>query len=247
MAMHAISLLPLTDDLYDCDVRQTWFADDATAGGSLIGLSNWWSRLVSLGPAYGYFVNADKTWLIVKAESLSTAERIFAGCGVNITVEGKRHLGAAIGSRSFVKQYIVEKVNYWVSCVRRLSQIARVQPHVAYSAFTHGLIGKWTYFLCTVPEISDLLKPLEAIAGEFIPAVTGRSVGELERKLFALPVRMGGLGLTDPSAVAGFEFNASVSVTSALITQIVQQQNNFNVTVQHSRHLFVSKSKTISV
>ena len=67
-----------------------------------------------------------------------------------------------------------------------------------------------------------LLKPLEAaIAGEFIPAVTGRSFCELERK-FAL-VQMGGLGLTDPSAVAGFEFNASVSVTSALITQIVQQ------------------------
>ena len=43
--------------------------------------------------------------------------------------------------------------------------------------------------LFTVPEISDLLKPLEAgIAVEFILAVTGRSVGELERKLFALPV-----------------------------------------------------------
>ena len=43
-----------------------WFADDAMAGGSLNDLRGWWSRLVALGPAYGYFVNAVKTWLIVK-------------------------------------------------------------------------------------------------------------------------------------------------------------------------------------
>jgi len=60
-----------------------------------------------------------------------------------------------------------------VSCVQKLSKIARVQPHVAYCAFTHGLIGKWTYFLCTIPDVSDLLELLEAtITGEFIPAIT---------------------------------------------------------------------------
>ena len=161
-------------------------------------------------------MKAAKTWLIVKAESLSTAEAVLAGCDVNITIEGRHHLGAAIGSRSFVVQYMHEKVNCWVSCVQQLSRIARVQPHVAYCAFTHGLIGKWTYFLCTVPGISDLLEPLGAtITSEFIPAITGRSVGELERKLFTLPMRLGELGLADPSAVAGFEFNASESVTSA--------------------------------
>ena len=66
MAMYATSVLPLINAVRECNVRQTWFADDATAGGSLIGLHSWWSRLASLGPAYGYFVNAAKTWLIVK-------------------------------------------------------------------------------------------------------------------------------------------------------------------------------------
>ena len=70
---------------------------------------------------------------------------------------------------------------------------------------------------------------LQSLHGEFIPAVTRLSVGELERKLFALPVRLGGLGLAFPSAVAGFEFSTSKSVTSALINQILQQQNNFDV------------------
>jgi len=34
-------------------------------------------------------------------------------------------------------------------------------------------------------------------------------VGELERKLFALPVCLGELGLADPSTVVGFGLNTS--------------------------------------
>ena len=122
MAMYVISVLPLINALHECDVRQTWFADDATAGGPLFGLHDWWSRLVALEPAYGYFVNATKTWLVVR-ESVCQLLKQFL---LAVTIKGKRHLGAAIGSRSFVTQYMQEKVNYWVSCVQQLSKIARV-------------------------------------------------------------------------------------------------------------------------
>ena len=83
---------------------------------------------------------------------------------MNITIDGKRYLGAAIGTRSFVEQYVHEKVEYWVSCVcmHQLSTIARFQRHVTYCAFTHGLIGKWTNFLRTIPDVSPLLELLEA-------------------------------------------------------------------------------------
>jgi len=57
MVMYAISVLPLINALHECDVNQTWFADDATAGGSLNDLCGWWSKFVILGPAYGYSVN----------------------------------------------------------------------------------------------------------------------------------------------------------------------------------------------
>ena len=40
--------------------------------------------------------------------------------------------------------HVNDKVDYWVSCVRKLSAIAMTHPHVAYCAFTHGLVGKWT-------------------------------------------------------------------------------------------------------
>ena len=54
--------------------------------------------------------------------------------------------------------------------------------------------------------------------------------------MFTLPVRLGGLALADPSAVAGFEVNASESVTSALTTQIIQQHYNFDPAVFADQH-----------
>jgi len=42
-----------------------WFADDAAAAGSLVDrLLDWW-KLSTLGPGYGYYVNAAKSWLVV--------------------------------------------------------------------------------------------------------------------------------------------------------------------------------------
>ena len=69
---------------------------------------------VSLDPTFGYFANSSKTWLIVKSPHLQAATELFHGTGVNITVEGKRHLGAAVGRQSFVHQYVEEKVAQWV-------------------------------------------------------------------------------------------------------------------------------------
>ena len=78
MAMYAISVIPLIDAICDCDVWQAWFADDATAAGSLSGLCKWWPDLVKLGPAYGYHVKPSKSWLIVKPDYFNLAKEVFA-------------------------------------------------------------------------------------------------------------------------------------------------------------------------
>ncbi len=159
----------LVHQLQSDDTRQVWFADDATAGGHIHQFHNWWTKLRNLGPSFGYFANPGKTWLIVKDDQLPTETE--QGTGVNITTEGKRHLGAALGPRSFVTTYMQAKVTKWVALIHELAQIAKTQPHAAYSAFTHGLASKWTYFLRTIPDIAHLLQPLEdAIRHKFIPA-----------------------------------------------------------------------------
>ena len=142
MTMYAIAITPLIHRLEDRATKQVWFADDATAGGSLNHLKAWWDRISAIGPDYGFYPNASKTWLIVKEANLEEATALFQGTGVSITVDGRRHLGAAIGTRSFVENYVQRKVSGWIREVERLSSIVTTQPHAAYAAFTHGLTSK---------------------------------------------------------------------------------------------------------
>ena len=54
-----------------------------------------WSYLL------GYFPNPQKCWLIVKPEKEGPAKEIFSETTINITTDGRKHLGAALGSREF--------------------------------------------------------------------------------------------------------------------------------------------------
>ena len=101
------------------------------------------------GPEYGYYPNAGKTWRIVKDRHLEEANLTFQGTGVVITSEGQRHLGSAIGTRSFVECYVEGKISEWMTELESLSTIAMTQPQAAYAAPTHGLMSKWTYLART--------------------------------------------------------------------------------------------------
>ena len=73
MSMYVLAVVPLIRQLRFAvpDASQVWFADDATAVGTASALLEWWHHLVSAGPAFGYFPNSSKTFLIVKPEHLS--------------------------------------------------------------------------------------------------------------------------------------------------------------------------------
>ena len=58
-------------------MTQAWYADDATATGSLNDLLDWWKKLLTLGHMYGYHVNPSKTWLLTKEHCLSKAQDLF--------------------------------------------------------------------------------------------------------------------------------------------------------------------------
>ena len=77
----------------------------------------------------------------------------FKALDVQITREGQKHLGAALGSQTFVETYVTGKVQEWVREVERLAALARSQPHAAYAAMTHGLSSKWTYLSRMIPNI----------------------------------------------------------------------------------------------
>ena len=110
MAMYAISTTPLIHRLMTEDIKQMWFADDASAAGDLHALRRWWDHLTQIGPEHGYYPNPSKTWPIVKDEFYVQAQAVFQGSSVSITKEGERHLGAAIGTDAFKEKYVQKKV-----------------------------------------------------------------------------------------------------------------------------------------
>ena len=200
MSLYAISLQPLITLLsVRNSAKQCWYADDATGAGSLEDIRKWWDELLTSGPTLGYYRNAKKCWLVVKPEKLDDAKDVFAGTGISITTEGRKHLGAALSQRSYLEDYVGSKVKKWVN----EAEFATSQPQASYAAFTFGLRHRWTYFMRTLPDIEELLEPLEhAISDVLIPSLTEPNCSPTERELLALAVRMGGLVLTNPSASA---------------------------------------------
>ena len=87
MSVFTVATLPMVRGLTS-DVRQVWYADDASTGGTITAIRNWWDRLIHHGPAFGYFPNSKKTVLIVKEKNLNRAKEVFMGTGISVTAEG---------------------------------------------------------------------------------------------------------------------------------------------------------------
>ena len=128
------------------------------------------------------------TWLIVNEEYLPEGKALLANMEVNIISDGKCHLGAALGSRSFAESYVKCKVSRWIETVKKLSMKSCTQPHAAYAAFTRGLTSQLNYLMRTILGISDLIEPLNnAINNLLIPVLTGyNSISNRKRQLLAL-------------------------------------------------------------
>ena len=226
MPGYAIGILPLMSLIVGCDethkVRQAAFADDLTGVGKLNQLLSWWKMIVHFGPYIGYYAKPSKSWLIVKEEYYNEAMEMFSDTGLNVTMEGKKHLGAVIGSNEFKTEYVKGKVLDWVKQIEVLSKFAWVSPHLAYSAYVQGFKHKFNFIFRTIPNIERDLDALDnVIDRQFIPALlNGRKLNADERKLISLPVKFGGLGIGIPSEYSSSEYNNSRRITSTLVERI---------------------------
>ena len=225
MAMFALASIPLINAIQTKESTQVWLADDSNAAGSLLAVRQWWDKLTTHGPKYGYFPKAVKTAVLVKEEKMSEATTMFQNSGITITCDDRRCLGAALGGDGFQNQFVSAKISQWVSEVEKLAQIAKTQPQPAYAVFTHGLIGRWVYSTRVSAISSAQLQPLEtAIRQRLLPALTGQpSPGDDLRKLLLLPARLGGIGVIDPTDLPEKQFHGSREMCSPLVKLITDQ------------------------
>ena len=157
MAVYALALRPLLRTLIleqqkqtqvgKDKVKQVAYADELAAGGKLENIKIWWDLLTNLGPKIGYFPNSSKSWLNVKENMMENAKQLLKNSGIKITSSGKRHLSAVIGSTDFRRTYVSNIVENWTKEIELLSDIAKSEPHSAYSAFVQGMKHKLIYIM----------------------------------------------------------------------------------------------------
>ena len=244
MAMYAVATIKESKN----QAKQVWYADDASAIGKISDLREWWESMCTLGPRYGYFPKASKSWLITKNSFHSSAVDAFANTAVRITTEGRPYLGSPpVGTTEYIQSFTSEKVREWVKEVELLAAFGATQPHAAHSAFTHGLFSKWSYLCCTTPDIGPLLQPLEAsIRSVLIPAITDRPPpSDNMRELLALPARHGGIALSDPTRRSRDEYESSIKITSALTEAILSQDPDYSIEIM-SRQITGKQEESLS-
>ena len=84
------------------------------------------------------------------------------------------------------------------------------------------------------PQISDLFSPLEnVIRRKFLISLTGQNAfNNITRELMALPVRLAGLGITNPCANTPLHHDASLKITAPLTALIMEQSNQYSNTTK---------------
>ena len=90
-----------------------------------------------------------------------------------------------------------------MTSIQKLTNIAKTQPQAAYCCYVNGFVHKFTYIMRTIPDFSTLPYPLDGAINEFIKVLLdGYDFSTLERKLWSLPVRLGGMGISIPSQIS---------------------------------------------
>ena len=175
------------------DAKQVWYADDGGGASTLDGVKVWWDHLIAAGPKYGLHPKESKTVLILKnPDDIERARELF-GTIIQITTEGGRHIGAALGTQGFTESYISEKVANWVNDIEQLAKIAKEDPQAALCAYNTGLCRRWSFIQRTVKGIGYLFQPIEDILRqEFIPSILGKQVSDIERSILSPPIDMVG-------------------------------------------------------
>ena len=234
MDMYSCSLMPFVRKISVTEgVITIFYADDGTGLGRLNRVAEWWSKVKEDGPAYGYYPDPGKSWLVVKEDLEDQAKEVFPD--VNITSTGHRYLGSYIGNKLGQQKFVEQEVTRWLKDIETICNIAEHEPQLAYSAYTIGVSKEWSFLQRTTPGIEDQLHPVEdCIRRRLLPSITGQPyIEDIMREVMSLPTRFGGLGIPNPVLMSGLEYANSVAVTGHLTDAVLDQR--FPFTPDHQR------------
>ena len=162
MGVYVMSLVPLMSKLKGAsDAVQCWFADNASCHGNVMGILQWWRSLKTAGPKFGYFPKTTKCCLIIKPGKYKEAISAFDETVINVTCESRRHLGAVLDWRSYLKEHASDKFDIWAQEIFKSAEFENFQSQAVHAAFSFGVKHKRTYFLQTIPDIREFYLNLQ--------------------------------------------------------------------------------------
>ncbi|KAI0984147.1 hypothetical protein GJ496_000679 [Pomphorhynchus laevis] len=109
---------------------------------------------------------------------------------------GSQILGAPISNEEYMDLITSDKVSKWITLIDRLTDVASIDPHVAFCCLTKSTQWKWFHFSRTTPCRCSSLESLRGSIGDrFVPTLLRRDVPSCMLDLLSLPIRYGGLGI----------------------------------------------------
>ncbi len=228
MILYGITVCPLARRLLQCmpDLIQTWYADDYALSGPASRMKIAMKLVQKWGPHRGYFPEPDKSVVVCKIEHTTQAKAILEEFEFKYA-KGKRYVGGFLGTEAARTDWMEEQIQKWVKNIQTLAKIAKKFPQTAYAGMTKSLQNEWAYLQRVCGNAGELFQPIEdAIAQDFLPALFGCSAEELAesklRPLLALPVKLAGLGIPDPTKNAQRCHDTSKACTKELVTSLLE-------------------------
>ncbi|WP_288993061.1 hypothetical protein, partial [uncultured Marinobacter sp.] len=225
MFAYGVGLLPLIRALKESfpAMDQTWYADDAGAGGKFDAIKQHFAKLQEIGQHYGYYPEPTKSILIVSHENLPAATAAFKDLEFTITT-GNRYLGGFIGEKDTRDRWIQGKVALWSEGVTELASVADTYPQSAYAGLQKSLQQQWQFVQRVVDGIGENFTDVQkAITECFLPALFRDILDEkddVRLLLCGLPVKHAGMALPDPTKSAPSNYEASTCVNTHLIAAL---------------------------
>ena len=173
MINYGIGILPLVRELRNMHLRvmQTWYADDAGAGGNVLALQDHLEDLMMCGTPLGYLPEPTKIILVVSPKIIPQIEAYFRGMGLCV-VTGSCYLGGFISEQAVETVWIEENVRNMTASMEVMDGVARRHPKIAYAGLKKYLQQEWAFVQIQsvapgVGEAFHLVK--EALHSSFLP------------------------------------------------------------------------------
>ena len=125
----------------------------------------WLKNLIEEGPAFGYFPEPSKSFLVVDKQYAEEAHHIYDKYSITI-VDGNRFLGGFIGDGNEKDIYLKKKELEWVDKIEKLSFVAKTEQQCALSGLTKSLQAELNLSHRVLGGSSQLFQPLENLLME---------------------------------------------------------------------------------